>query len=252
MNWYYVQDGEQVGPCAEDEFQRRVAAGVVTDGTLVWHDGLADWAAYGAVRQVAATARGASLEAMPQTGVCSDCGKLFPKQDLLAYQGVSVCAACKPAFFQRVQEGMGAPGTMTYGGFWIRVAAKIIDTIIMVGAAWLIMLIFFMSVFMQDGADPSAIMGAQLAMQGIALCIQLSYTVFFLGRFGATPGKMVCRLKVVRPNGEPITYARACGRHFADMLSGMLLYVGYIIVAFDDEKRALHDHICDTRVIKTD
>jgi uncharacterized RDD family membrane protein YckC len=40
------------------------------------------------------------------------------------------------------------------------------------------------------------------------------------------------------------------GRHFAEMLSGILLGIGYLMIAFDDEKRALHDRICDTRVIK--
>jgi uncharacterized RDD family membrane protein YckC len=31
----------------------------------------------------------------------------------------------------------------------------------------------------------------------------------------------------------------------------MILYIGYIMAGFDDEKRTLHDRICDTRVIKT-
>ena len=34
------------------------------------------------------------------------------------------------------------------------------------------------------------------------------------------------------------------------MLSGLLLNIGYLIAAFDEEKRAMHDHMCDTRVIK--
>ncbi|HET6371045.1 MAG TPA: RDD family protein, partial [Nitrospiria bacterium] len=42
----------------------------------------------------------------------------------------------------------------------------------------------------------------------------------------------------------------ACGRYFAEILSGIILCIGYIMAAFDDEKRALHDRICGTRVIK--
>jgi uncharacterized RDD family membrane protein YckC len=34
------------------------------------------------------------------------------------------------------------------------------------------------------------------------------------------------------------------------MLSGFTFYIGFIIAAFDPEKRALHDHICGTRVIR--
>ena len=61
---------------------------------------------------------------------------------------------------------------------------------------------------------------------------------------------MACGLKVIRPDGEEITYGRACGRFFADILSYVILFIGYIMVAFDEEKRALHDRICDTRVVK--
>jgi uncharacterized RDD family membrane protein YckC len=79
--------------------------------------------------------------------------------------------------------------------------------------------------------------------------VQVAYKVFFLGKYGATPGKMACKLKVVTNGGEKISYARATGRAFSEILSGMICYIGYIMVAFDDEKRALHDHICNTRVI---
>jgi uncharacterized RDD family membrane protein YckC len=62
---------------------------------------------------------------------------------------------------------------------------------------------------------------------------------------------MALGLKVVRPDGGPITAGRAAGRYFAKMISGMILMIGYIIAGFDSQKRALHDMICDTRVIKS-
>jgi uncharacterized RDD family membrane protein YckC len=61
---------------------------------------------------------------------------------------------------------------------------------------------------------------------------------------------MACGLRVVRPDGEKISYARACGRTFAEVVSSLILMIGYLMVIFDDEKRALHDRICDTRVVK--
>jgi uncharacterized RDD family membrane protein YckC len=61
---------------------------------------------------------------------------------------------------------------------------------------------------------------------------------------------MACGLKVMRPDGEKISYARACGRTFAEGISSAILCIGYILVAFDEERRALHDRICDTRVIR--
>jgi uncharacterized RDD family membrane protein YckC len=70
-----------------------------------------------------------------------------------------------------------------------------------------------------------------------------------VGKFAATPGKMACGLKVIMSDGSQVTYWRALGRHFAKVLSVLILYIGYIMVAFDEEKRGLHDRICDTRVI---
>jgi uncharacterized RDD family membrane protein YckC len=61
---------------------------------------------------------------------------------------------------------------------------------------------------------------------------------------------MACGLKVVTEDGQRLSYMRAFGRYFAEIISGMILYIGYIMAAFDYEKRALHDRICTTRVIK--
>jgi uncharacterized RDD family membrane protein YckC len=61
---------------------------------------------------------------------------------------------------------------------------------------------------------------------------------------------MACSLKVVTADGAPISYARAMGRALSELISGLVCYIGYIIAAFDREKRALHDHIANTRVVR--
>jgi uncharacterized RDD family membrane protein YckC len=78
----------------------------------------------------------------------------------------------------------------------------------------------------------------------------LTYEVVFLGKYGATPGKMALKLKVIRADGLPMSYGLAAGRYLGKILSGMLLLIGFIIAAFDEQKRALHDRICDTRVVR--
>ena len=84
----------------------------------------------------------------------------------------------------------------------------------------------------------------------LSIGLMIFYTTYFVGKYGATPGKMICKLKIIRPDGTELTYMRAFGRFFGEWLSSMILYIGYIMVGFDKEKRALHDMICDTRVIK--
>lgn len=101
--------------------------------------------------------------------------------------------------------------------------------------------------------------GAQAASLGLfyflsissGLLIGVLYTWFFLSRYEATPGKLALDLKVVRADGSKLSAGRICGRYFAEMLSSIVLCIGYLLVAFDrEEHKALHDMLCDTRVIK--
>jgi uncharacterized RDD family membrane protein YckC len=86
----------------------------------------------------------------------------------------------------------------------------------------------------------------QLGSHLITVC----YNTFMQGKYGATLGKMACGLKVVKSDGTFLSYGRAFGRAMAEILSYAICRIGYIIAAFDGQKRALHDHIADTRVIR--
>ena len=113
------------------------------------------------------------------------------------------------------------------------------------------MILFFLLVFSQihPGQPPQFGIAPTLLQFGF-LFVQMGYEVLFLGKYGATPGKMACGLKVVTSDGGKISYGRAVGRFFAQILSGLTCYIGYIIAGFDTpQKRALHDHICNTRVV---
>lgn len=255
MPWYYASQGERFGPFDDAQFRGLVGQGTVRDDTLVWRDGMENWQPFSEVSAAttpsAAPARrggeeyGAGTE-QPMV-VCSSCGNLFRSDEVIQYQGAYICATCKPTFVQQIKEGGRVLGQMEYGGFWIRFVATIVDGILLNiinlvvnGALGMIL----------SAADPSTAEVIMVFAQIILSLTYIAYEVFFLGRFGATPGKMVCRLKVVTAEGQPITYLRALARVFAEILSGCTLMIGYIIAAFDDEKRALHDHICSTRVIK--
>jgi uncharacterized RDD family membrane protein YckC len=250
MNWYYAANGQQVGPLTETDFQAAVAAGKVLPATLVWHDGMGDWQAYG-------TLAGATTGAPPvATVTCSECGRSFPADAVINVGNARVCAVCKPVFLQKLKEGGTARGELRYAGFGVRFGAKIIDSIILgVGAmVVLVPLMFFVQSRGAAGGSTEAAemlaLGVQVVFQIVWVAISAVYTIFFLGKYGATPGKMACKIKVVTPDGGPLTYGRACGRFFGDMLSAIICYIGYLMVAFDkEERRALHDRICNTRVI---
>jgi uncharacterized RDD family membrane protein YckC len=58
-------------------------------------------------------------------------------------------------------------------------------------------------------------------------------------------------LKVTDLEGRRISFARATGRHFAKLLSGFILMIGFIMAGFTQRKQALHDMIAGTLVVRT-
>jgi uncharacterized RDD family membrane protein YckC len=231
-------------------------AGKISADTLVWNEELPDWQTYNR-----AMANRPTIPAAPSTlpppalneneVVCNECGKIFPAQETIKVGNASVCAACKPIFLQKLSEGARInTGALNYAGFWIRFVAAFIDGLIL-GVPY--MIIYFAAVLPTlhgntRGQTPQFSVLPLLIQIGFYF-VSWSYTIFFIGKYGATPGKMACKLKVVTAEGEKVSYPRAAGRCFSQILSALICYIGYIMVAFDDEKRALHDRICNTRVV---
>jgi uncharacterized RDD family membrane protein YckC len=123
-----------------------------------------------------------------------------------------------------------------------------------VGWIFQIPLLFLIPTNLAPSQDPmSFLVPRTLAILGISTLVNLilviAYEVYFLSTRGATPGKMVFGLKVVRADGSGISRGLAAGRYFASWVSSITLGIGYIMAGMDEEKRALHDRICDTRVI---
>ena len=267
MNWHYVDQGRNTGPVTDAQLVELFRNGTITADTLVWHEGLPDWIRlHDAKLEMNSPPSAAppplAPEAAPKVGevVCAECGRVFPTAETIRYGKAHVCAACKPVFLQKLSEGaLVNTGELNYAGFGIRFGAKFVDGFIL----GLPLIVIFGTLIMpviseanQAGRNhqpvPEHLHHLQimwmLANFGF-LFVRVAYDTFFLGKFGATPGKMLCKIKVVMPDGSPFTYGRAAGRALAEIVSGMACYIGYLIVLFDAQKRALHDHICNTRVI---
>jgi uncharacterized RDD family membrane protein YckC len=182
---------------------------------------------------------------------CSECGRGYPAEDLARFGNRVVCADCKPHFVQRIQEGALAPGSVVYGGFWRRLVAMLIDGIIMLVVYFpLNMLLGAGLGGLRSGIGPGMLAGFLGMSWIISFGLNLAYQTYFLSQKGATPGKMVMGLKVVTASGGRLSVGRAVGRYFGYWVSTLTFCIGYVIAAFDSQKRALHDHICGTRVIR--
>jgi uncharacterized RDD family membrane protein YckC len=254
MNWYYVDAGQQAGPVDYAQLAELARNGRVQYDTLVWHEGLENWqpcrdanaALFSGSPPPVAAAPPPALAA--HEAVCAECGRIFNRQDLISHGTMYVCANCKPVFMQKLAEGASLnTGMLSYAGFWTRFAAKFLDGLIL-GAIFMVPL-FYVIIKGATSGRSARFQLLQVFLQFGYLAANVLYQVFFLGKYGATLGKMACKIRVVTADGLEIGYARATGRVFAEMLSGLICDIGYIIAAFDSQKRALHDHICNTRVV---
>lgn len=250
--WYYAAGDEQIGPIEDTAFRELVSTGAIGANTLVWRDGMSDWAPYGTLQQ-----RMAAVETGGATVPCVECGAHFSPDEMVIFDGRAVCAGCKDLFFQRLREGHAHAGDLIYASVVVRFFALLIDAIILsVGMGILVVgMMVLVGLFGISGgassdAEAAFALSLGLGFFGLFLGGIVFYFTWFVGRYGATPGKMVLGIKIVRPDGGPVSYLRAFARMWALELSRMIFYIGFVIAFFDDQKRALHDHICDTRVVQ--
>jgi uncharacterized RDD family membrane protein YckC len=70
-------------------------------------------------------------------------------------------------------------------------------------------------------------------------------------RVGASPGKLLLKLRVTDLNGRTINFKRATGHTFARLLSLLPFLTGYLMAAFTDKTQTLHDLLAGCIVIPT-
>ena len=124
---------------------------------------------------------------------------------------------------------------MQYVGFWMRLVAGFLDTIIvsfLVG----IVIIFW-----------------DISPEGIGFMQFPFGTLYYVGLWtwkGQTLGKMMIGAKIVKTDGSPIGIGRAILRYVGYFISYITLGIGYVMIAWDSKKQGLHDKIAGTCVIK--
>lgn len=232
MNYYYALNGQQNGPVPEEELKHMVASGSLAQDTMIWREGMADWQPFASVLGASATVE------------CGVCHQNFPVDQTIRYGTVNVCAGCKPRFVQGLREGATTPGTMELAGIGARFGAKFLDNIL-VG---IVQQGLNFAVLGMAGSNQAGT--AAVVMMVINTTLAIAYQAVFLHWKGQTLGKMAAKIKVVTPEGGSLSWGKAIARPFAEILSGCILAIGYLMAIWDPEKRTLHDRLVGTRVIK--
>jgi uncharacterized RDD family membrane protein YckC len=231
MEIWIGRDGERHGPYKEEDVRQWLHSGQVTGDDLAWYEGLADW---------------------------QPLSVLFP--DAPAAAAVS---SAPPPIAPLPQTT--AVALEDYAGFWKRLAAFILDYIVLYIPGKLIGMMF------GAGAAEAVMRQAQLASPGdpqvafaaMAQYLDAVWPAFLLSAvvtwlyfaflesstWQATVGKLALGIRVTDLHGERISLPRALGRYPAKMLSFLILYIGVLMVAWTPRKQGLHDMIAGTLVL---
>lgn len=279
MDWFYKVGEAKVGPVNDREMRELAELGTITHETMVWNERDARWQPFGGSgRNMADSLTEESPDEADHTpeprwdgfadaehyaepadtdtaapsaeSYCARCFKKFANEDMVRYGTERFCGDCEKLFSSELKKNDAAAPRLPLAGFCMRLLAKLIDAVIM-GVIGI--LLYATAVFLLLWTDAIFMTPARMIIFALVYLSWfmsfIGYAAFFVGKYGATPGKLALGLKVVDVDGVKVGYVKALGRCLAEVVSTIPLALGYVMAAFDIEKRTLHDRICGTRVI---
>jgi uncharacterized RDD family membrane protein YckC len=233
MEIWIGRDGERHGPYKEDDVRQWLRSGQVSRDDLAWYEGLADW---------------------------QPLSVLFPD--------VVVDTTSAPVSLSATASPLPQITTVAledHAGFWKRVAAYILDFIILMIPNTIIQKLMggdaaqetMKQTMLAAPGDMHAFLGAYhqyyVTMWPAVLIITLVTWAYFAicesSAWQGTVGKLALGIRVVDEQGKRISFLRATGRFFAKYLSSMIIFIGFLMVAWTRRKQGLHDIIAGTLVL---
>ena len=162
-----------------------------------------------------------------------------PKCGVILEDNQRYCGNCGTELASNTvaQTSLISSGTGEHAGFWRRFVAWIIDTVIIYAAYFLMTGLFFIT------GGYSFV----FSILSIAI-IWLYYSIMESSSTQATLGKMALGIVVTDMSGNRVSFGRATGRYFAKIISGLILNIGFLMIAFTEKKQGLHDILADTLV----
>jgi uncharacterized RDD family membrane protein YckC len=192
---------------------------------------------------------------------CSSCGVHVTTGGDASVTAVPPPAANTGPLTALPAESFATGAVLVYSGFWRRLWSYLIDRFIL-GVAFLPVgfMVFVPMLATQSGGWTDT----DLPAEAIAAVLGASLTIAFLALLGswfyyalmqsssrqATLGQLALGLRVTDVEGRRISFARASGRHFATVLTGLTIGIGYLMVLFTTRKQTLHDLVAGTVVVR--
>jgi len=232
MEVWIGRDGERHGPYKEEDVRQWLRSGQVSRDDLGWYEGLADW--------------------QPLSVLFADEVRNTPPP---------FTAPVTPTVLPQTT----ASSLEDYAGFWKRVAAYILDYIVLFIPGKLIGAMFggtaadaaLTQAQQTAGNNPDLLMEALgtyfhtmwPAMVLTTVMLWLYFALCESSAWQATIGKLALGIRVTDMQGDRISLPRALGRYPAKVLSFLMFFIGVLMVAFTERKQGLHDLIAGTLVL---
>lgn len=141
---------------------------------------------------------------------------------------------------------MGNVAGFCYAGFWIRLWATVIDTVLIL----VVIVPLLLYIYGLDYLEPGVLIHGPMDFLISYVFPAVAVIVFWKYR-SATPGKMIISARIVdaRTGGRP-SIGQCIVRYFAYIISMLPLFLGFVWIAFDKRKQAWHDKLAGTVVVR--
>jgi uncharacterized RDD family membrane protein YckC len=194
---------------------------------------------------------------------CSSCGQPVNPQFAAPVSATSIPRSSIPGPYDAVSPAALFPRS-AYAGFWLRVVAHLIDGLLAgIGFAIVFLAgiaavgIGYFRDLIHETNNPEDIFTPGLIAIIFLLCtasivmMWIYYAWMESSSYQGTLGKMALGLIVTDLEGRRITFARASGRYFSKIITGLIpLGIGYAMAGFTERKQALHDMIASCLVLR--
>ena len=235
--WYYQDiDGNRVGPVSAEAVIEAARNGTISSASLVWCEGMADW--------------------IPLQAAAGDLGLTVPSSSPMLSSAMGEVALARERLLLPGEGRAAAVADVVPAGFIRRWAALFVDGCVLLVPVTLVVFGLALGLGL-SGLDRGTRGGAYAQSPLLTLVV---YAVYFLGsalyfagmessRHQATLGKLALGIKVTDNEGRRLAFGHALGRWFSTSLSYLTFYIGFLMAAFTERKRALHDMVSSTQVV---
>lgn len=245
--WYYTDTaGAQVGPVTATDVREALASGRASSASLAWREGMAGWLPISQLGAELGMANPFGIPSPPQAP---------PELELapLPLEAPRPMGWNEGNPYRAPDASVEVRSNSTdivYAGFVRRWAAYFLDSLVLGIPIVILAMVLGMAM---TGSDVMAATQSYSFQAVYYLLIFIAKPLYYAGMESsasqATLGKMALGIKVTDDAGNRLSFGHALGRWFAAALSYITLYFGFLMAAFTDRKRALHDMVASTLVV---